>query len=110
MTKKYPMPKIALTLDSKNNQNHTFTWMEKKLESIKEIEKSIGKFTTHSNQKKHSIELKGEKISVKVKVKKKKDASLVCIDVDLPFKFALLKGVIKTKLETKISSLLKKMK
>ncbi|MBE8221649.1 MAG: hypothetical protein HAW60_02855 [Bdellovibrionales bacterium] len=104
------MPKVSLKIESKNNQSKTFLWIEKKLSTIKDIEKNIGAFTTNSNPKKHSISLNGEKIKVDLKVKKTSNTCLVCVDVDLPFKLALLKNVIKNKLESKISDLLKKIK
>lgn len=104
------MPQVSLAIESKADQIKTFSWIEKKLVTIKDIEKNIGKFTTHSNPEKYSMELKGEKIKIQIKVKKKLKKSLVCVDVDLPFKFALLKNIIKSKLEKKISILVQKIK
>lgn len=104
------MPQVSLAIESKSNQSQTFAWIEKKLSTIKDIEKNIGKFTINSNPKKHSISLNGEKIKVQIQVKKTLKTSLVCVDIDLPFKLALLKNVIKNKLEKKISGLLEKIK
>lgn len=104
------MPQISLSLDSKHGQEQTFLWIKKKLSIAKDIEKNIGAFSTHSNTEKCSLELRAKTIKVSVKVKKKLNKSLVCVEVDLPFKLALLKTVIKQKLEQKISDLLKKIK
>lgn len=104
------MPQISLSLDSKHSQEQTFLWIKKKLSAAKDIEKNIGSFSTKSDTKKCTLELNGKKIKVLVKVKKKLTKSLVCVEVDLPFKLALLKGIIKQKLEKKISDLLEKIK
>ncbi|MBE8163207.1 MAG: hypothetical protein HAW63_04390 [Bdellovibrionaceae bacterium] len=104
------MPEVSLSIKSESSQSKTFFWIEEKLSTVKDIEKNIGIFTTHCEPKKHSITLKGEKITVQVQVKKTEKTSLVCVKVNLPLKLALLKTVIKTKLETQISKLLKKIK
>jgi hypothetical protein len=100
------MPKINIQSTSNEDAEAIYAKVKdflENLDDIKSLDPSM-KLSFDDAQKKGSA--KGQAFSAELSVKEKSPGCLVDLEVDLPGKFALMKGMIKKQLQSKLDKAL----
>ena len=93
------MPKLNFELPSPIASDEAFTKIQSFLTSDNHFKRLDPKLSTTFDQSNKSCQINGSQFKANLKVNTQNNASLVAIEVEIPFALALFKGKIKEEIE-----------
>ena len=100
------MPKIEINYQSSHSVDETYSKVKTFLETDKSFESLDKDFKVDFNDSAKSGDASGSKFKANFSVKDSGSGADFTMIIDLPFKYALLKGVVQSTVEKKISKVL----